>query len=147
MLVRSINDQFLVVLDKDQPVVSTLTQIVIEHKIKGGHITGIGAIKNPQLGFYELHKKDYIRHTFGENEDFELIALNGNITLRDGVPYVHVHTAIGRSDFSVIGGHLFEAEVAVTAEIYITPLGQMPERKYSDALGLQTIVHCPIQSR
>ena len=143
MLVKSSQNQILVVLDKDQPVVSTLTEIVMAHKIKGGHITGIGALKDVQLGYYEIHKKDYIRKTFSD-EDFELIALNGNITLRDQTPYVHVHTALGRSDFSVFGGHMFEARVAVTAEIHITPFGVMPERSYSHELGLQTITHCPI---
>ncbi len=143
MLVKRSNQQVLVVLDKDQPVVSTLTEIIIAEKIKGGQISGIGALKEAQLGYYEIHKKDYIRKTFSD-EDFELIALNGNITLRDGMPYVHVHTALGRSDFSVFGGHMFEALVAVTAEIYITPYGVMPERSYNAALGLQTISHCPI---
>lgn len=143
MLVKATQNQILVVLDKDQPVVSTLTEIVITQKIKGGHLTGIGALKDAQLGYYDLHKKDYIRKTFSD-EDYELIALNGNITLRDGTPYVHVHTALGRSDFSVFGGHMFEAVVAVTAEIYITPYGVMPERSFSAELGLQTITHCPI---
>jgi len=143
MLIKHNGPQTLVVLDKDQPVVSTLTELIIARRIKGGHITGIGALKDAELGYYELHKKDYIRKNFS-GEDYELIALNGNITWRDCSPYVHVHTALGRSDFSVFGGHMFEARVAVTAEIYITPFGLMPERSLNPDLGLQTISHCPM---
>lgn len=142
MLIKHHNQKTLVVLDIDQPVVKTLTDIVTEHKIDGGFISGIGAIKEVQLGYYDLHKKDYIRCTFSD-EDYELIALNGNITLRDGKPYVHVHTAIGCSDFSVIGGHMFEALVAVTAEISIIPFGIIPEREFDNSLGLATIRRCP----
>lgn len=142
MFIKNLNQKTLVVLDKDQPIVQALTEIVISQRLLGGFITGIGAVKDVQLGYYDLHKKDYIRKTFSD-EDYELIALNGNITLREGLPYVHVHTAIGRSDFSVVGGHMFEALVAVTAEIYITPLGLMPERTFSTELGLSTITHCP----
>src|SRR5262249_269445 len=97
-----------------------------------------------QLGYYDLHKKDYIRKTF-DDEDYELLALNGNISLKDMLPYVHVHTALGRSDFSLFGGHMFEAVVAVTAEIYITPFGVMSERSFQENLGLATITHCRIE--
>jgi predicted DNA-binding protein with PD1-like motif len=142
MVIKQHNSQLLVVLDKEQNVVSALTEIVTAQKIKGGHITGIGAVKDVQLGYYDLHKKDYIRKTFS-GEDYELLALNGNVTLRDGAPYVHVHTALGKSDFSLFGGHMFEAIVAVTAEIYITPFGLMPERQFNSDLGLATIGHCP----
>lgn len=143
MLIRNNNSQFLVVLDKDQNLVSVLTELVISRSIKGGQISGIGAVKNVQLGYYDLHKKDYIRKTFSK-EDYELIALNGNITLREQVPYVHVHAALGSSDFTVFGGHMFEAIVAVTVELFITPFGLMPERSLNPDLGLATISHCPI---
>jgi len=143
MLIKKIDNQILVVLDIEQDVVQALTEVAIHHKIKGGSITGIGAVKDAQLGYYDLHKKEYIRKTFS-HEDYELVALNGNISLRDGLPYVHVHTALGRSDFSIFGGHLFEAKVAVTAEIYITQFGQTPERTFQNKLGLATITHCPM---
>ncbi len=141
MFTHSHDSQHLIVLDRDQHVVQTLTEYAREHKIQGGVLTGIGALKDAELGYYELHKKDYIRKTF-RDEDFELLALNGNVSLRDGAPYVHVHTALGRADFSVIGGHLFEARVAVTAEIFLTPFGIMPERSFQPHLGLQTITRC-----
>lgn len=143
MFVKKCGDQWLVVLDKDQKVVETLTKIATAEKIQGGFLTGIGAIKNVELGFYHLDKKDYHRETFSQG-DFELIALNGNISLKDGAPYVHTHTAMGDDNFKVFGGHMFEAQVAVTAEIYITPLGSMPVRELQSHLGLATITRCQI---
>ncbi len=143
MLIEKNNGLWLVVLDKEQSILATLTEIVKEKNIQGGHIVGIGAVKDVQLGYYHLEQKEYLRKTFS-GEDYELIALNGNISVRDGAPYVHAHTAIGAQDFSVLGGHLFEAKVAVTAEIHITPFGAMPERQLNPALGLATITRCPI---
>ena len=35
---------------------------------------------------------------------------------------MHMHTALGDDNYKVIGGHLKDATVAVTAEITITPL-------------------------
>ncbi len=143
MLVKKVKDNYLVVLPIEAPVAATLTQIVKKQAIAGGLVSGIGAVKNVQLGYYDLEKKDYVRKTFAE-EDYELISMNGNISLRDGEPYVHLHASMGRSDFSVFGGHLFEAVVAVTVEIQITILGALPERQMQEDLGLQTITRCPI---
>ncbi len=144
MLIRKGKNSHLVVLRKDQQIVQALTEICTNNQIRGGHITGIGAVKDVQLGYYDLHKKEYIRKTFSD-EDYELIALNGNISLKDGVPYVHVHTALGKSDFSIFGGHMFEAAVAVTAEIYITPIEVRPVRIFSEDLGLAVISHCRLE--
>src|SRR5690606_8530479 len=135
--------RWLIVLDRGQKLVQTLTEQVQEKNILGGTIVGIGAIKDVELGFYHLEDKYYERRKF-EAGDYELISLNGNISLRDDHPYVHVHTAIGDKTFQVFGGHLFEATIAVTAEIYVIPFGSMPEREDQFDLGLATITRCPI---
>lgn len=72
-------------------------------------------------------------------EDYELIALNGNISLKQNAPYIHVHALLGQRDFTVFGGHLFEGEVAVTAEIMILTLGNMPKRAFNKQIGLDLI--------
>ena len=102
MFIRKGIHSHIVVLRKDEPIVTALTELCINNQIRGGHITGIGAVKDVQLGYYDLHKKEYVRKTFND-EDYELIALNGNISLKDDVPYIHIHCALGRSDFSIFG--------------------------------------------
>ena len=143
MLVEQSGDSWIIVLDKGQKLMSTLTDIAKEKNIQGGQIVGIGALEDVELGAYELSKKEYIRKTFNEYE-YELISLNGNISLKDGAPFIHCHTALGKHDFSMFGGHLFEATVAVTAEIYISPFGKMPERLMNEEIGLGLISRCPI---
>ena len=132
------SEQWLLVLRKDQWLVKELTEFAKRTGIRGGSIHGIGALKNVELGFYHLDTKSYERKTFN-GEDFELISLHGNFTLRDNEPYVHVHCSLGRSDFSVIGGHLFDGQVAVTAEIAVAPFGRMPQRQLDPEVGLQLI--------
>lgn len=128
----------LVVLDRDELLIDSLTKIMTTHSFQGGFISGIGALKDVELGYYELHNKTYLRQKF-EQEDFELIALNGNIPLKQNAPFIHVHALLGRRDFSVFGGHLFEATVAVTAEIMVLSLGKMPKRVLNHKIGLDLI--------
>ena len=143
MLIQEVSGKYLIVIPIDRLLVKTLTDVATKMNIQGGTISGIGALKETELGYYHLENKDYVRKTFSE-EDYELISLNGNITKKDGSHFIHVHASLGRSDFSVFGGHLFEAKVAVTAEIYINPLGALPERQMQESLGLQTISRCPL---
>ncbi|MCB0365062.1 MAG: DNA-binding protein [Bdellovibrionales bacterium] len=138
MVIEGQNGQLMVIVEKGQNLVETLTSVAKEFKLKGGRISGVGAVEHVELGYYELHEKSYIRKTFSEG-DFELISLNGNITLKGGEPYVHVHTSIGDKNFQVYGGHLFEAVVAVTAEVHIFPLGTMPERLPNADIGLDLV--------
>lgn len=142
MIIHHSEEKALIVVSKGQKLVSTLTQDVVDLGLKGGLISGLGALIHVELGYYHLDHKEYLRKTFSEM-DYELISLTGNLSLKEGTPYIHVHAALGDNQFRVFGGHLFEAEVAVTAEISIIPLGKMPVRELDPRIGLATL--CRIQ--
>lgn len=138
MIIYAGDDRALIVVKKGEKLVQTLTREVTELGLKGGLISGLGALIHVELGYYHLEEKNYLRKTFSEM-DYELISLTGNLSLKDGQPYIHVHAALGDNQFRVFGGHLFEAEVAVTAEVSIVPLGKMPVRELNQEVGLATI--------
>ena len=138
MFSHSSQDRHIIIIERGEKMAEVLNRTVAEKKILGGMISGLGALKDVELGYYDLEKREYIRKTFSD-EDYELISLNGNISLKDGQPYCHVHASLGRSDFSVFGGHLFEATVAVTCEISIVPMQFMPERLLNPDVGIATI--------
>ena len=128
----------LIIVPKGEKLVATLTRELTELKIKGGLISGLGALKDVELGYYHLEEKSYLRKTFSEM-DYELISLTGNLALKDGSPFIHVHAALGDDKFQVFGGHLFEAVVAVTVEVTVVPLGIFPVREMNAAIGLGLI--------
>ncbi|MEM4570530.1 MAG: DUF296 domain-containing protein, partial [Desulfurococcaceae archaeon] len=47
--------------------------------------------------------------------------LSGNISIKEGEPFVHVHAVVGKRDGSTYSGHLVEAKVFV-AEVLIMEL-------------------------
>jgi predicted DNA-binding protein with PD1-like motif len=56
----------------------------------------------------------------------------GNISLKDGEPFAHIHVSLGGPDGKLYGGHLVEGEVFV-AEVFIQELlGEPLERKPQD---------------
>lgn len=134
-MIQGDSEKYLFIIKKDLPLVATLTQYLYEHKLQGGMISGLGALKNVELGYYDLHQQTYIRKTF-DQDDYELLNLTGNYAFKEHQPLVHVHATLGARDFSTFGGHLFEATVAVTAEVSVTPLGKMPCRQFDQQTGL-----------
>jgi predicted DNA-binding protein with PD1-like motif len=65
--------------------------------------------------------------------------LTGNITRKDGDVYLHIHIAASGEDGSVIGGHLNEARISATAEIFISKFNGNVERKNDHVIGLNVL--------
>lgn len=130
-------DRMMLIVDRGEKLVETITKKFKDSNLRGGMISGLGALSEVELGFYHLHKKDYARKRF--DKEYELIALVGNIAVKDGSPFVHVHAVLGDEDFSTFGGHLFEARVAVTTEVSIVPFEFAPVRQMNADIGLALI--------
>lgn len=115
--VRLKEETFFIRLDKGENVVKTLKKFCTENEIKSAKISGIGALEQIELGFYNYVKDEYSKKLF-ENEH-ELISMEGNVSIMDNEVFVHLHVGLSNDEFQAIGGHLFEATVAVTVECYL----------------------------
>lgn len=130
------DNSYLVYLKKDEPVVDVLTEFCKEHNILNGHISGIGAVNNIELGYYDSKAGEYIKKTF--IEDHELITYQGNIMLLDDEPFIHAHITIGNHNMEIFGGHLFSMNVAVVGEFIINKIDGKSKRTFNDEIGLAT---------
>ncbi|NHJ24443.1 MAG: DNA-binding protein [Candidatus Lokiarchaeota archaeon] len=119
-----------VIITKIEPgedLIESLSHLIEEYKIGSGLINCIGALREFTLGFFNLEKKTYDFKTFKEN--VELISCIGNISYKDDKPIIHLHVNVGRSDYSVIGGHLSQpCIISVTAEVYLFETDMKVER-------------------
>src|SRR5690606_4470388 len=125
---------WVVVVDKGEKLVESLTAFVAEHRIPSGQVTGVGALTRCRLGFYHCDARKYDERRF--EDEYELLSLVGNVSWLGDQPVVHVHVTLGDTEFRVFGGHLFEAEVAVTAEVQILVFDERVERAWNEAIGL-----------
>lgn len=138
MEVKGEYNRHLLVLERGEPLVSRVTQYCHDNQLAGAAISGLGALCHVELGYYELEKQVYERRLF-DKTDYELINLTGNFTMKDDEPFTHVHAVLSGPDFQAFGGHLFEATVAVTAEVMLLELGALPQRQYQESVGLHLI--------
>jgi predicted DNA-binding protein with PD1-like motif len=125
---------YLLVFRTGQEVMKGLLAFARKHKLVAGHLTGIGAVSDAVIGYFDPQTKSYWR--LHEKGQAEILSLTGNLDLYDNQPFLHVHVALGRSDGSARGGHLFEATVRPTVELVLTAYSKPVRRKVDPETGL-----------
>jgi len=128
---------FMLVLQRGENIHQAILQCVTQAKLDNAAIRGIGAIENPTLAYFDLKKKQYLNQKF--YGIYELLALNGDVSLDKGHKMLHLHTVIGTRKFTTLGGHLMDGSIGVTGEIMITPLTGQAVRSLNTATGLNLI--------
>ena len=137
------NETYFLRIDKDEDLFETILSWAVEHNVTCAHLSGIGALKDVELGFYHLSEKSYERKLFPK--EAELLSLEGNISLLDEKPFLHLHAVLGDENFNAFGGHLFSAKVAVTCEVNIRPIPATAKRIPNEEIGLNLLSFCKIK--
>src|SRR5438270_8154092 len=125
---------YLLVFRTGQEVMKGLLSFARKHGLVAGHLTGIGAISDAVIGYFDPQKKVYLK--IHEKGQAELLSLTGNLALYEGEPFFHIHVALGLRDGSTCGGHLFEAIVRPTVELVLTTFSSSVRRKIDPETGL-----------
>jgi hypothetical protein len=128
---------YLVRLDRGEELMSTLGRFLAEKDVRCGALTAIGAVENPELGLFTMATKEYKRRRFAG--EYEIAALTGNVSTLEGRPFAHLHALLSAEDCSVVGGHLFEAVVAVTCEIDLAVYSGEVKRRRDEATTLNLL--------
>lgn len=125
----------LVRLPKDSDLLQTIKNVCEEKSITSAVLSGIGALQHATLSYYDQHAKKYEERFFDQH--MEIISLNGNVSLREGEVFVHIHVGLSTETFEMIGGHVMPDTKVFACELHIAELkGENPVRKYDDATGL-----------
>jgi uncharacterized protein len=125
---------YLLVFHTDQEVMRGLLAFARKHKLVAGHLTGIGAVSDAIIGYFDPQKKEYLRNH--EKGQAELLSLTGNLALDNDEPFFHVHVALGLRDGSARGGHLFAAIVRPTVELVLNTYPKAVRRKIDSETSL-----------
>lgn len=112
-----------------------LTTICKGRNIQLGGIEAIGAVQKASIAFYNQTKREYVFITI--DEPLEITSLTGNISIKDGTPFVHAHVTLADSTGKVYGGHLAPGTIVFACEFIIKTFdGLMLERRFDEDTGL-----------
>jgi predicted DNA-binding protein with PD1-like motif len=128
-------DHIYIVSVKNQAnIVETLTDFVQNEHIQAGEVTGIGAVNEATLRFFNPSTKKYVDKTF--KEQMEVTNISGNISEVEGKTMLHLHITLGREDYTALAGHLLEASVQGAAEFIFYPLNTRVVKVKDEEVGI-----------
>ncbi len=122
-------------LEKGDDIYKSLSKIVLDNDIKTGVLWMIGAVAKARIGYFNEESRKYEVHEI--NEPCEISGVSGNISLKNGKPFVHAHIHVSDKTGKTYGGHLLEGNIiSVTGELFILESKETIERKKDPAFDL-----------
>ena len=133
----ALGSTYIIRLDPGDKIVESLEALAERDRIGFGHFHGLGAVREAEIAHFDPSSAKY--SSLKIQEPCEIASLHGNLTLKDGLPFVHAHIVLGDRSFAVRGGHLREAVVSATAEIVLTTFQEDIGRRKDEANGLEVL--------
>jgi predicted DNA-binding protein with PD1-like motif len=113
----------------------SLTAFVQRENIHMGRIAGLGATTHAVVAYYDQNTRTYNPIEFPGG--MEILNLHGNVSIRDGKPFVHVHILLGDREGRIFGGHLMPGTKLFACEVFIDELeGEELVRERDERTGL-----------
>ncbi|MEK9194529.1 MAG: PPC domain-containing DNA-binding protein [Patescibacteria group bacterium] len=110
------NSEYVLVFKRGENYPSELIKFLKKKKIRSGFFFGLGALENPEISYYDLKKKRYLSRRF--KGIFEVLSLVGNVAVLGKELVIHEHIVLGDRNYRVFGGHLKNAKIGGTLEVF-----------------------------
>ena len=135
---RRFGNKIVLRIDKDEEILSKITELCKKENIRLAAVSGIGATSETELGIFNIQTKEYIKKTV--TGLFEISALVGNISQMNGECYLHLHITIGNVEKNeTYAGHLNRAVIGATSEIVIDIIDGEIDRQKDESIGINLI--------
>ncbi|RZB35320.1 MAG: uncharacterized protein SRB1_01088 [Desulfobacteraceae bacterium Eth-SRB1] len=116
-------------------LINSIEEFCKKVSIRMAAFSVIGAVSSYTIGAYDQKQQVYV--TFKEKAALEIISCMGNVSLKDGKPFIHAHILLADEQGKTIGGHLFSETIIYAGEINLQELTGKPiERSYDNDTGL-----------
>jgi len=104
-------------LAKGADLLSALEQVCRETGVRLGELTAIGAVGKARVGYYDQERQGYAFEQW--DRPLEILSLVGNVSLKDGEPFVHAHVTLADERGRGFGGHLAEGTTVFACEFVL----------------------------
>lgn len=116
-------------------LLEAMTNLCTECKVRLGRIKAIGAVQKACIGFYNQKTRTYQFSAL--DHPLEITNLTGNVSLKDGAPFVHAHVTLADETGRSYGGHLAPGTVVFACEFILETFdGPAFHRRPDEQTGL-----------
>ena len=136
-------DKIIFRLETGEELMSSIEQISKKEGLGLATVNGIGACSQIEMGYIVLSEKQYTFKEFTGN--MEILQTTGNVTLKNGSPFAHIHINIADEDCRSFGGHVKSAIISATFEGVLNIIDDEIHREMNDDVGIALMNVCGIQ--
>ena len=112
-----------------------LTNLCTVHSIRLGRIQAIGAVRKARIGYYNQETRTY--RFIQLDRPLEILNLLGNVSLKEGSPFVHAHVTLADEAGKAYGGHLAPGTLVFACEFILEAFeGPTFSREHDEETGL-----------
>ena len=120
-------------LETGHPWRASIESYASEQGISAAWFTGMGAVQEATIAFYDQDAESYEKVHF--DEPLEVASCVGNVAMLEDAPFAHTHMVLSRPDGSTVAGHLDEATV-FAGELQMQVFDEPLVRRHHEATGL-----------
>jgi predicted DNA-binding protein with PD1-like motif len=127
---KQLGNDHVPVFDPGEKALETLNSSLTQRHIAGAKFEAIGGfswVRLEYFTYFNVQTKQYERSD--ASEQVEVTSLVGDVALVSGQPFVHAHVCVGTRECQAHAGHLGEAMVRPTLELFLTVLNGELTRK------------------
>ena len=107
-------------LARGEDLLEGLNEAVRELGVEAGTVQVIGGLEEATVGYFDPKSGEYRKIPTGH---VEISSGLGNVSIRDGKPFIHLHLVLSGPDGTTVGGHAMEGCRAFVVEAYFRSLG------------------------
>lgn len=129
---------YVIKLDRGEEVMAALRRFADSRGIRGAYFQAIGAFSRVRLRYFDARAKQYRDHQL--DQQVEVVSLLGSVAHKDdGSATLHVHVTVADADSRTYSGHLSEATVWPTLEVFLSTLPEALRRRRDADTGLELL--------
>lgn len=134
MQFKKFGDRVQLRFESGEHLAATLIDWLTAQDIGYASMTGLGAVSGATISYWNADAQKYESHEL--TEQMEVVSLIGNVTIKDGKPFPHLHLTLGKRDLSVVGGHFNDAVVNPLLEVWLKTESEPVHRTLDETCGL-----------
>jgi predicted DNA-binding protein with PD1-like motif len=122
-------------LERGEDLLKGLHGAVAELGYQAATVQVIGGLEEAGLGYFDPQAGEYVTISTGH---VEIASGLGNVSIRDGEPFIHLHLVVSDRTGSSRGGHAMDGCRAFVVEAYFRKLaGPAPVRREAPGMALK----------
>jgi len=113
-------------------LLAEIERFCAEQEIRAAWVSVVGAVSRAAFGYYEQDERRYLE--LSTDDHHEITSFTGNVSMRDGKPFLHAHAGFASRDGESVGGHLLPGCIVFVGEVTVREMSGVDLERVADEI-------------